>query len=382
MVSISKVLPEATLIYYAMSNLGDPEEVPEFRGSSGKVVLGVEFSDDENLDPLESKVIAPWKAKAVLRSGSLSEDTEERGTEGSSERLKMVDAIPDVEILSSTEVLSPKPLAFESVLKENKEREPPVVVVLAKEVYEDPVALLGNPMVSSGVSARGIETFRPGFQRVHSGSILNSSHLWQDWFANIFPPAHKDYLLTILDEDVAQRATFASLETSLEKRLVELGDTSAQTQEENKNLIKELEALQDRHLLITEGILYFFSEGLSNSVFQRQFKRLSYYQKAIGEHKMALHYHSTFEGVKLEEMPGYNPNVVAKAQEAKGALHHLALGYHKVLANNAQNPTPILMGIHAKRLMPNPEASTSRTVAAHEASGTRDGEGEVNQRQV
>ncbi|CAI9114914.1 OLC1v1015737C1 [Oldenlandia corymbosa var. corymbosa] len=150
---------------------------------------------------------------------------------------------------------------------------------------------------------------------------------------------------------------------SLEKRVVELGDASAQTQEENKNLIKELEML----------------EGLSESVFQRQFKRLSYYQKAIGEHKIALHYHPSFEGVKLEKMPGSNPNAVVKAEEAKGALHHLTLDYHKVLADNAQNPTPILMGIHAKRLIPNPKASTSHTMAAQETSGTRDGEGVVNQ---
>ncbi|CAI9103074.1 OLC1v1001506C1 [Oldenlandia corymbosa var. corymbosa] len=119
-------------------------------------------------------------------------------------------------------------------------------------------------------------------------------------------------------------------------------------------------------------------EGLGNSMFQRQFKRVSYYQKAIGEHKMALHYHPLFEGVKLEEMPGYNPNATTIAQEATVALHHLALDYHRVLADYAQNPTPILMDIRAKRLLPNPEASTSHTVTGQGSSGAGDGEGEVN----
>ncbi|CAI9089692.1 OLC1v1024311C1 [Oldenlandia corymbosa var. corymbosa] len=322
----------------------------------------------------------------------------------SPKRLNAIDPSPDIGILAFDKALSlkKKVSAVEDSLNE-KEGRRPAVAALIREVFGGFSTLQCGPI---GPSVSALMGFKP------------------------------DYLCTILDEDVIQRATFASLEehlqivlltceekvkasearyagledssaalrqeleslkddlratkdelhltqvekASLEKRVEELGDVSAQTQEENKNLLKEMEVLQkDRHFLITKGIPYFFNEGASDSVFQRQLKRVSYYQKAVGGHGMALHYHPSFEGVNLEDMLGYDSVAVSKAQEAKKALRHLSLDYHKVLPDNSRNHASLLMGICAKRLLPHPEASTSRTVVAQGSSGTGDIEGEVNQ---
>ncbi|CAI9094181.1 OLC1v1029874C1 [Oldenlandia corymbosa var. corymbosa] len=329
------------------------------------------------LSMLRSKQKENSSAASTANFGSPSEDTEVPGTEGSSKKLKMTNVVPDVEILSSTEVFSLKPLASKSVFEDSEEKGHPSTEFPAKEVYEGPSVPPANPVISSGISARGIEPFRlvPSVEvKGYGGEVYG--------FRGTCSALRKE-LGDVREEFRVAKDDLNLIQTekaSLEKRVVELGDASARSQEENKNLIKELETLrQDPHLLITKGLPYFFSKGLVDSVFQRHFKRLSYYQKAIGEHKMALHYHLSFEGVELEEMPGYNPNAVTKAQEAKGALHQLALDYHKVLADNAHNPTPVLMGIRAKRLMPNPDVSTSRIVAAQGVFGAGDGEGEVNQ---
>ncbi|CAI9103075.1 OLC1v1001507C1 [Oldenlandia corymbosa var. corymbosa] len=408
-----KVLPEAALIYYGMSNLGDPEE-----GSSS--------------------------ADSIAESDSPNEEMEEPITEGSSKRLKMIDTVPDIEILSTTEVLALKVLAAEDVLKEKREGKRPVATVPTNRVNEGSSTILGDLVMSPVMAAWRIEPFRPDFQVVHFGSILNSSHLWKDWFANmspqliriIFLPFRmrvwlKELLLLLwrvfieiwrsldwwsyglllcsrktanlcvtlvckLDEHRITSLAYEEKLKALEMKATESEESCSvlpkeleDAQDELKVAKDELDVVQvefgekgcevgrcfcsdsrgeqeshqgagnahDRHLLITESIPYYFSEGLADFVFQRQFKR----------------------GVKLEETPFCNPNAITKAQEATVALHHLALDYHRVLADNAQNPTPTLMGIRAKHLLPNPKASTSHTVTGQGSFGAGDREGEANQ---
>ncbi|CAI9098677.1 OLC1v1035362C1 [Oldenlandia corymbosa var. corymbosa] len=205
----------------------------DFRAS----VSGLGWTID---DPLEGMI------GSTADSSSPSEDTKEPGTEGSSKKLKMTDVVPDVEILSSTEVFSPKPLASKSVFEDSEEKGHPSTGFPAKEVYEGPSVPPANPVISSGVSTRGIEPFRPCFQR-------DEDVAQRDSFASLELEEHRVTSLAYEEKLRVAEAKFADLEescsalqkeledtgkASLEKRVAELGDASARTQEENKNLVE------------------------------------------------------------------------------------------------------------------------------------------------